>query len=151
MGIKQLSEKQRTDRGTSDSSQAITERPARGPADWKMTAATIASAAPHTSGRSCSSSTLRGGWRQGAAAVLGINLGCVLHTLAAAFGLAALLATSSEAFAVVKWLGALYLLFVAWGMARDGLRPAVARAEPGPPGYSSWPQRGTYRAKRHQQ
>ena len=34
-------------------------------------------------------STLRGGVRQGAAAVLGISLGCVVHTLAAAFGLAA--------------------------------------------------------------
>jgi len=80
------------------------------------------------------SSTLKGGWRQGAAAVLGINLGCVLHSLAAAFGLAALLATSSEAFSAVKWLGAIYLLYVAWGMARDGLRPAATRAEPEPAG-----------------
>lgn len=75
-------------------------------------------------------STLRGGARQGAAAVLGICLGCVLHTLAAAFGLAALLAASSEAFTAVKWAGALYLLYVAWGMARAGLRPAAPSAAP---------------------
>jgi threonine/homoserine/homoserine lactone efflux protein len=74
-------------------------------------------------------STLRGGWRQGAAAVVGIAGGCVLHTLAAAFGLAALLATSAEAFAVVKYVGAAYLLYVAWGMARAGLKPAGAVAE----------------------
>ncbi len=74
-------------------------------------------------------STLRGGWRQGVAAAVGIMAGCVLHTLAAAFGLAALLATSSEAFAVVKYAGAAYLLYVAWGMARAGLRPAAAVAE----------------------
>ena len=74
-------------------------------------------------------STLRGGWRQGVAAALGIMSGCVLHTLAAAFGLAALLATSAEAFAVVKYVGAAYLLYVAWGMARAGLRPPAAAAD----------------------
>jgi threonine/homoserine/homoserine lactone efflux protein len=74
-------------------------------------------------------STLRGGWRQGVAAAIGIMGGCVLHTLAAAFGLAALLAASAEAFAVVKYAGAAYLLYVAWGMARAGLRPAGGAAE----------------------
>lgn len=74
-------------------------------------------------------STLRGGWRQGVAAAVGIMAGCVLHTLAAAFGLAALLATSAEAFTVVKLVGAAYLLYVAWGMARAGLKPAAAAAE----------------------
>ncbi|MFG6415898.1 LysE family translocator [Roseateles sp. DC23W] len=73
-------------------------------------------------------STLRGGWRQGVAAAVGIMGGCVLHTLAAAFGLAALLATSAEAFTVVKLVGAAYLLYVAWGMARAGLRPVSATA-----------------------
>ncbi len=74
-------------------------------------------------------STLRGGWRQGLAAALGIMAGCVLHTLAAAFGLAALLATSAEAFTALKLIGAAYLLYVAYGMARAGLRPAAAAAE----------------------
>lgn len=78
-------------------------------------------------------STLRGGWRQGVAAAIGIMAGCVLHTLAAAFGLAALLATSAEAFTVVKLIGAAYLLYVAWGMARAGLKPAAAGTEVTPP------------------
>lgn len=77
-------------------------------------------------------STLRGGVRQGAAAVLGISLGCVLHTLAAAFGLAALLAASAEAFTVVKLIGAAYLLYVGFGMLKAGLRPAAANAAPEP-------------------
>jgi threonine/homoserine/homoserine lactone efflux protein len=77
--------------------------------------------------------TLRAGWRQGVAVVLGINLGCVFHTFAAAFGLAALLAASAEAFTVVKLLGAAYLLYVAWCMARAGLaRPAPADAVQAP-------------------
>ncbi|WP_374438632.1 LysE family translocator [Inhella sp.] len=79
-------------------------------------------------------STLKGGWRQGAAVVLGISLGCVLHSLAAAFGLAALLAASSEAFTLLKWAGAAYLLYVAWGMARAGLRAA---GEAPPPSVAS--------------
>lgn len=75
--------------------------------------------------------TLRAGWRQGVAVVLGIQLGCVFHTFAAAFGLAALLAASAQAFTVVKLLGAAYLLYVAWGMARAGLKPAAAIPAPG--------------------
>ncbi len=74
-------------------------------------------------------STLRGGWRSGVAAALGIMAGCVLHTLAAAFGLAALLAASAEAFTAVKLVGAAYLLYVAWGMARAGLWPAAQAAD----------------------
>ncbi|CAM3686839.1 LysE family translocator [Roseateles saccharophilus] len=78
-------------------------------------------------------STLRGGWRQGVAAAIGIMAGCVLHTLAAAFGLAALLATSAEAFTVVKLVGAAYLLYVAWGMARAGFRPGGEAAQAAAP------------------
>ncbi len=84
------------------------------------------------------STTLRHGARAGAATVLGISLGCVLHALAAAFGLAALLAASAEAFTVLKWAGALYLLYVAWGLARDGLRPAAATAAPAQAGHPVW-------------
>lgn len=67
-------------------------------------------------------STLKGGVRAGLAAAAGINAGCVVHTLAAAFGLAALLAASSAAFNLVKWAGAAYLLWLAAGMLRQALR-----------------------------
>ena len=73
--------------------------------------------------------TLKGGVRAGLAAAAGIGAGCVIHTLAAAFGLAALLAASSAAFTVVKWAGAAYLLWLAFGMLRQGL--AVAPSEAG--------------------
>ena len=68
--------------------------------------------------------TLQGGPRAGVAAALGINAGCVLHALAAAFGVAALLAVSATAFMLLKALGAAYLLWLAWGMARAVWRGA---------------------------
>ena len=52
------------------------------------------------------------GWRGGAAAVLGIEIGSLVHVCSAAIGLSALLAASSAAFAVVKWVGAAYLGFI---------------------------------------
>jgi threonine/homoserine/homoserine lactone efflux protein len=52
------------------------------------------------------------GWRAGSAAALGICAGTCVHILAAALGLSALLATSALAFTVVKYLGALYLLYI---------------------------------------
>ena len=71
-------------------------------------------------------STLRGGVRFGMAAAAGACAGCVVHTLAAAFGLAALMAASSAAFNAIKWAGAAYLLWLAIGMLRQALRGGVA-------------------------
>jgi threonine/homoserine/homoserine lactone efflux protein len=51
------------------------------------------------------------GWRGGAAAALGISCGCLVHVFGAAIGLSALLMTSAAAFAVLKLVGAAYLLF----------------------------------------
>ena len=63
--------------------------------------------------------TIRHGVAGGIAAALGIAAGCVVHTLVAAFGVAALLAASSAAFAALKWAGAAYLLWLAIGLLRD--------------------------------
>ena len=66
--------------------------------------------------------TLQFGVAGGFAAACGISAGCIVHTFAAAFGLAALLAASSTAFNTVKWAGAIYLLWLAWGMFRNARR-----------------------------
>ena len=73
------------------------------------------------------SRTLQHGVRTGLAGAAGISAGCVVHALAAAFGLAALLAVSATAFTVLKGLGAAYLVWLAVGMLRSALATPVAR------------------------
>ena len=48
----------------------------------------------------------------GVASALGISAGAVVHTLAAALGLSAVLATSASAFVVLKVVGAVYLVYL---------------------------------------
>ena len=68
--------------------------------------------------------TLQGGARAGVAAALGISAGCVVHALAAAFGLAALLALHPGAFRVIQWAGAAYLAWLGLGLLRQAWRGA---------------------------
>jgi threonine/homoserine/homoserine lactone efflux protein len=67
------------------------------------------------------------GWRGGAAAVLGISTGCLVHVFAAAAGLSALLMASTAVFTVVKWVGAAYLCFLGIMMLLS--RPPAAAAD----------------------
>lgn len=81
--------------------------------------------------------SLQLGWRGGAVAALGVGCGCLVHVLATAVGLSALLAASSTAFTAVKLIGGAYLCYIgvrmllargdATASASDGARPAALR------------------------
>ena len=85
---------------------------------------------------------MRGGQRAGMVAALGIGAGVFVHVVAAAVGLGALIAASATTFTVLKWLGAVYLVYMGLGMlisrgagpgSLAGLgreRPAVAGVMP---------------------
>ena len=66
--------------------------------------------------------------------VLGISSGSVVHTLAAAFGLSAILATSAQAFIIVKLAGAAYLVYL-------GVKMLLERPVATTPGVEAPPSR----------
>jgi len=59
------------------------------------------------------------GREAGIASALGISLGSIFHTCAAALGLSAILATSAVAFGAIKLLGGAYLIFLGIKMILD--------------------------------
>ena len=66
------------------------------------------------------------GWRAGSVAALGIGTGTMVHVLAAALGLSALLSASAELFTVIKLMGALYLVYLGGSLLRQGVSSPVA-------------------------
>lgn len=64
--------------------------------------------------------TVSGGRAAGIAAFSGATLGCIVHSLLAAFGLSALIAASPIAFLTLKIVGAAYLLWLAFDAVRNG-------------------------------
>ncbi len=59
------------------------------------------------------------GRRAGLHSAFGVTLGIFVHTLLAALGLAALLQTSAIAFLVIKYIGAIYLIYLGFQSFRD--------------------------------
>jgi threonine/homoserine/homoserine lactone efflux protein len=81
--------------------------------------------------------SLSGGRAAGIAAALGVSAGTVGHTVLAALGLSALLATSPYAFMAVKLAGAAYLLYI--GIKAMLTRPAQAPGGDAAANGGRWP------------
>ena len=70
-----------------------------------------------------------GGPREGVAAALGVSLGCLGHAIAAAFGLAALIAASPALFGLLRLAGAAWLAWIGAGLLGKAW---AMRGAPGP-------------------
>jgi len=68
----------------------------------------------------------RYGAKGGVAAALGVGTGSFVHIFAAAVGISAMLLASATAFNVIKWAGALYLVYM--GVTMLLARPPIAAA-----------------------
>ncbi len=54
---------------------------------------------------------------------LGVLLGYLMHALLAAFGVAALVAASPVLFEILRWVGAVYLAYLAINLIRSAIHP----------------------------
>src|ERR1035437_1769488 len=75
------------------------------------------------------SAGLNHGFKYGYVTVFGLVLGIWSQILIVGVGLGALIATSSTAFSVVKWLGVVYLVWLGIAQWRAPARPLVALSE----------------------
>jgi threonine/homoserine/homoserine lactone efflux protein len=64
--------------------------------------------------------TMTSGRQAGLASCMGANMGCLVHTFLAAFGISALVAASATGFLILKIVGAAYLLWLAVDAIRNG-------------------------------
>ncbi len=64
--------------------------------------------------------TMVSGRKAGIASVMGANIGCIVHTFLAAFGVSAIIAASHTGFLILKIVGAGYLLWLAVDALRHG-------------------------------
>ena len=62
---------------------------------------------------------LAGGRREGLASSLGLALGGLIHVVAGAIGVSALVMASAQAFTLLKLVGAIYLMWLGWKAWRD--------------------------------
>ncbi|MGE5701150.1 MAG: LysE family translocator [Clostridia bacterium] len=74
--------------------------------------------------------SISNGKKAGIATALGLCSGITVHTLAAALGISAVLAQSGTAFQLIKYAGALYLLYLAWQAFREGRSTLAAQSVP---------------------
>lgn len=69
--------------------------------------------------------TISQGKTSGAYAALGVNAGVIMHTLFAALGLSFLVAQSPHAFTAIKYLGAIYIIYLGIMQLLKKPEPAV--------------------------
>ncbi len=78
--------------------------------------------------------SLAGGKREGVESSLGTFIGGLVHVFGAALGISAVLAASALAFAIVKYAGGAYLVYLGVRMIRSRNAEPVAEGAPRPSG-----------------
>ncbi len=92
-----------------------------------LSAAFVASASPGPATLAIADTAMQAGRRTGLALALGVVTGSLTWSIAAALGLAAVMASSVWMLEVLRYCGGAYLLYLAWRSARNAIRGPAAR------------------------
>lgn len=79
-----------------------------------IVACTVLNTAPGPDTIYITTKTITQGRLSGVLSALGVCSGAMIHAAAAGIGLSTILATSAYAFTIVKWIGALYLMYLGY-------------------------------------
>jgi len=79
-----------------------------------LAACTVLNTAPGPDTIYITTKTISQGRLSGLFSAFGVCSGAMVHATAAGIGLSAILATSANAFTIVKWVGALYLIYLGY-------------------------------------
>lgn len=85
-----------------------------------LTASVLLTIAPGPDNLFVIAQSMSYGFRAGFSTALGLCTGLIGHTLFASFGLSALLYQSAFIFTIIKYIGAVYLLYLAWESFKEG-------------------------------
>jgi homoserine/homoserine lactone efflux protein len=96
-----------------------------------LVAACLISVSPGAGAVACMTSGMRYGYRRGVWNIFGMQVGIALQLAIVGAGLGAILATSTVAFATLKWLGVAYLCWLGWKQWRAPAEPVRVGAEDG--------------------
>ncbi|QRE73923.1 LysE family translocator [Methylobacterium aquaticum] len=92
-----------------------------------LSAAFVASASPGPATLAIADTAMQAGRRTGLALALGVVTGSLTWSVAAALGLAAVMASSVWMLELLRYCGGAYLLYLAWRSARSAIRGSAAR------------------------
>jgi threonine/homoserine/homoserine lactone efflux protein len=95
----------------------------------------IAAAIPGPGVTALVARALGSGFRASLVMAMGLMLGDLIYLTAVVLGLALVAQTFGTVFLVVKWLGVLYLAWLAWGFWTSGITPETVEAKKGSGGY----------------
>jgi homoserine/homoserine lactone efflux protein len=88
-----------------------------------LVAAILISVSPGAGAVACMTTGMRYGYRRGIWNIFGMQVGIALQLAIVGAGLGAILATSTVAFATLKWLGVAYLCWLGWKQWRAPAEP----------------------------
>ncbi len=91
-----------------------------------LSAAFVASASPDPATLAIADTSMQSGRRAGLALALGVSTGSLTWSIAAAIGLAAIMASSAWALEVLRYVGAAYLMLLALKSARSAIMGPAA-------------------------